>query len=236
MTTLVSVVVPARNEADCIETALTSVFAQRYPRDSTECVVVDNGSVDGTRDAAQGWSRRHQALRVLLVLEPVAGVAGAKNRGAESANGEILVFLDADSRMSSSLIADVAAAHDAGYSAGSIRIIADGGDALERVFFALMEVGKVFFGVRAQMMYCDRSLFLALGGFRPELRQAEDLEFLQRVAAHAALTGGRVCHIRSSTIATSTRRLRGGRFRHKLLFTFVRWLLAFAGWGREREY
>jgi hypothetical protein len=172
------------------------------------------------------------------VCEPELGVARAKNRGARVATGAILLFLDADSRMERTLVADVSRAYRSGAPAGSIRIAADSADPLERGFFALMEVGKVLFGVRAQMLYCDRELFLALGGFPAELYHAEDLEFLQRVRAHLSGRSGHdeVVHIRSSRIFTSTRRLQGGSLRRNLLVTFARWLLAFMGIGREWKY
>ncbi|MGI8827503.1 MAG: glycosyltransferase [Chloroflexota bacterium] len=237
MTVSVSVVIPARNEEGYIASALASVAAQRYPLSDIECVVVDNGSVDQTAGAALSFANECRQLSVRVVREHETGVARAKNRGARAARGQILVFLDADSRLEASLIQDVVGEYEAGNPAGSIRIVADSDDRLERGFFGLMEVGKVLFGVRAQMMYCERTLFLELDGFLPELRHAEDLEFLQRVRKHVAEAGrGKVCHVRTSTIATSPRRLQGGRFRRNLMVTFARWLLAFAGWGREREY
>jgi glycosyltransferase involved in cell wall biosynthesis len=233
----VSVVIPARNEQEYVAHALASVTVQSYPLRSLECVVVDNGSTDGTAAAARMYADERREFPIVVVSEPESGVGRAKNRGAQVARGDIVVFLDADSRMAPSLIDDVVRHYDAGSPAGSIRIVADSDDPLERGFFALMEVGKVLFGVRAQMMYCDRALFLALGGFRPELRHAEDLELLRRVrncVRHRRQ--GTVCHIRSSTIATSPRRLQGGRLRHRLVVTFVRWLLAFMGIGRKWEY
>ena len=233
----VSVVIPARNEESYIAAALASVAAQDYALDRIECVVVDNGSEDGTGAAARAYAAAHPELDIVVVGEPAAGIGRAKNRGGGAARGRVLIFLDADSRMAPSLVRMVIASHEAGDPAGSIRIVADSTDLLERGFFALMEVGKVLFGVRAQMMYCDRSLFLSLGGFRPELRQAEDLEFLRRVAERLREGGqGRVTHIRRSVIATSPRRLRGGRFRGRLIATFARWLLAFLGIGRKWEY
>lgn len=244
MTALVSVIIPARNEEEYIASSLASVTEQVYPLPDLECVVVDNGSTDHTAAVVTRFAEDHPDLHICVESVPKPGVAGVKNRGAEVAKGEVLVFLDADSRMTPSLISDIAAHRDAGYPAGSIRIVADSTDRLERGFFAILELGKVLFGIRAQMLYCDRLLFLSLGGFRPELRQAEDLEFLRRVRKHLREQSmGRpnprrsaVCHVRSSAIATSTRRLRGGRFRRNLIATFVRWLLASLGIGREWRY
>lgn len=237
MAATVTVVIPARNEEKFISSALASVADQNYPLDRVECVVVDNGSTDQTGPVARDFASTHPELAISVMPEPQEGVARAKNRGAQAATGQILLFLDADSRMDPSLLSDVIAHYDAGNPAGSIRIVADSNDALERGFFALMELGKVLFGIRAQMMYCDRKLFHDLGGFRPELRQAEDLEFLRRVRKHLKKSGhGVVCHVRSSAIATSPRRLQGGRLRRNLVTTFVRWTLASMAIGRKWEY
>jgi hypothetical protein len=179
----------------------------------------------------------HPQLRVLVVPEPVAGVGRAKNRGAEVAAGSIFIFLDADSRMTSGLARDVSVAYERGSPAGSIRVVADSRHPLERGFFALMEVGKVWFGVRSQMMYCSADLFRSVGGFHPGLHLAEDLEFLDRVRRRVKEAGlGPVCHIRSSAIATSPRRLRSRPFHLGMITMFARWALAFAGIGRTREY
>ena len=100
-----------------------------------------------------------------------------------------------------------------------------------------MEVGKVLFGIRSQMMYCDRELFFAVGGFDPHLRLAEDLDFLKRVRRRVHATGqGTVCHVRSSAIHTSPRRLRALPYHLGIFPMFGRWLLAFMGIGRDREY
>lgn len=232
-----SVIIPARNEAEYIAAALTSVATQQYPTQGLECVVVDNDSTDRTTDVVTNFAAEHTELKVAVVREPQPGIGRAKNRGAHIASGELLVFLDADSRMEPSLVGDIVRRYHGGSPAGSIRIVADSTDPLERGFFAILEVGKILFGVRAQMMYCRRALFLDLQGFRPDLRHAEDLEFLRRVRKYLRARGsGTVCHIRSSAIATSPRRLRGGRFRRNLIATFIRWVLAGAGIGRHWEY
>jgi len=233
----VSVIIPAHSEAGYIEAALASVAAQDYPLDCLECVVVDNASTDDTAQRAEAFAAQHSALDLRVIAEPALGVARAKNRGARQATGSILIFLDADSRMSPRVARDVVAQHQAGAPAGSIRVVADSDSRLERGFFDLMEVGAVLLGVRSQMFYCDRALFLALGGFDETLQLAEDLEFLRRAQAYAhEKQRGTIGHIRTSVIATSPRRLRTHPYHLGVATLFIRWALAFAGLGRTRDY
>lgn len=228
----VSVVIPARNEEGFITRALESVAGQCWPLERLEVVVVDNGSQDRTAPVVREFAERRSGLSVRLLHEPLPGRARAKNRGAQAATGEILIFLDADSAMAPDLVTRVIEAYRAGYPAGSIRIIADSPDLLDRAFFGLMEIGKRLFHIRAQMFYCSRELFLALGGFDERLQLAEDREFLERLER----SGVPVCHLSTSWIMTSPRRLRRLPLRLGLLTTFARWLLAHLGIGRSWPY
>ena len=239
----VSVVIPAHNEAGYLEAALTSVLAQDYPLERLECVVVENASTDATEQIASAFAAQHEELRVCLAHESRLGVSRAKNRGARLASGDLLIFLDADSRMAPGLAREVVARRRAGDPAGSIRIVADSNALVERSFFWLMELGALLFGIRSEMFYCDRTLFLALGGFDEAIQLAEDLEFLDRVKAHlrrdrvkGTRHGPGVCHIRRSVIRTSPRRLRTRPHHLAIVTLFARWALAFAGVGRKRDY
>jgi glycosyltransferase involved in cell wall biosynthesis len=232
-----SVIIPARNEEQYIEVALESVAAQAYPAGFLEVIVVDNDSWDATARVAGAFARRRLPVPVTILQVPEPGVGHAKNVGAQTARGEVLIFLDADSRMDPRLISDIAERRAAGFLSGSIKVYGDSPSAVDRGFFALMELGKVWFGIRGQMLFCDRELFHSAGGFRPDLRLAEDLEFLDRVRAELRRRGlPPICHVRSSGIATSPRRLRSRPFRLGMLAMFARWALAFAGVSREREY
>jgi len=97
-TPLVSVIVPARNEAANIETCVRSLTESRYP--AFEVIVVDDGSEDGTGDLARAVDRGH--ARRLVVLEGGAlppdwlGKPWACWQGAGAAEGELLLFTDAD--------------------------------------------------------------------------------------------------------------------------------------------
>lgn len=93
----VSVLVPARNEAQRIVPCLEALVAQRY-RD-LEILVLDDESTDGTGRLLQQWQRRYPQLTVLQGAPLPPGWLGknwACHQLAKAAQGEILVFVDAD--------------------------------------------------------------------------------------------------------------------------------------------
>lgn len=230
-----SVVIPARDEAAYIGRALESVTAQSWPLDRLEVLVVDNGSTDGTSDFVREMANKSTGLCIRLIQEPQPGTGRARNRGAEAARGDYLLFMDADSWMAPDLAEQILRLAGNGQPAGSIRLIADdrdGADALDRGFFRLLEFGKVLFSVRAQMFYCDRSLFLAMGGFNEAIQVAEDREFLTRLQRMQVPVG----HLRTSWIATSVRRLHRYPLRLGMALTFARWAMGQAGIGRRWHY
>ena len=229
---LVSVIIPARNEERYVTAALESVAEQTWPLDQIEIVVVDNASTDGTAAAVRAFMARQSELAIRLVLEPMEGVARAKNRGARTATGQWLIFLDADSRMAPDLIESVVRRGRNGCPAASIRVVADSRDPLDRGFFALLQLGPRLFGLRAQMFYCARELFMRLGGFDGDLVLGEDLEFLARLRRE----GTTVCHVTESWIATSPRRLHRSPLRSGMAIMFARWALANWGIGRRWRY
>ena len=86
----VSVVVPAYNAEALLGGALDAIAAQTAGV-SAETIVVDDGSADGTAEAA----RRHP-LAPRVVTQANAGSAAARNRGIAEARGRWVAFCDAD--------------------------------------------------------------------------------------------------------------------------------------------
>jgi glycosyltransferase involved in cell wall biosynthesis len=228
----VSVVIPARNEAGYVTRALESIAAQTWAAEGIEVIVVDNASTDGTAQAVLAFKARAPRPALRVVTEPRLGTAAAKNRGAHEARGRIVLFLDADSRAAPRLVEAIVRDSGRGVPAGSIRIAADSKDPLDRAFFGLIEWGKGLFRIRAQMLYCERALFLEAGGFDLRLRLAEDREFLVRLQRRGIEVG----HVRDAAILTSTRRLHELPLRLGMLRMFARWALAQAGIGRKWRY
>ncbi len=89
MSELVSAVIPVYNGERYVAEAIRSVLEQTHP--AHECIVVDDGSVDGTSDVVQAFGRD-----VVYVRQENSGVSVARNRGAALASGEVLAFLDHD--------------------------------------------------------------------------------------------------------------------------------------------
>jgi glycosyltransferase involved in cell wall biosynthesis len=84
---LVSVVIAAHNEERYIAECLRSLSRQTYS--PIEIIVVDDGSTDETATLASQEG-------TTLIRQDHVGAGAARNRGAELARGDILVFVDAD--------------------------------------------------------------------------------------------------------------------------------------------
>ncbi len=103
---LVSVIIPARNEARNIARCLDGVLAQRYR--TYEVIVVDDASTDATPRILADYAARYPQVRVLQGRPLPPGWTGKCNacqQAAMAARGEWLLFLDADTLAQPSLIA-----------------------------------------------------------------------------------------------------------------------------------
>jgi chlorobactene glucosyltransferase len=111
---LVSVIIPARNEARNIDRCVRSVLASTYP--SLEVIVVDDHSTDATSSITRAIAAGDSRLVVIDAPDLPAGWFGkqwACETGARAAKGELLVFTDADTRHAPDLLSrTVNALHD----------------------------------------------------------------------------------------------------------------------------
>ena len=102
---LVSVIVPARNEAHNIARCVTSILSTTYP--NLELIVVDDSSTDGTAGIARDAAQRDPRARFIKSLPLPDGWFGkqwACATGARVARGSVLQFTDADTVHSPDLV------------------------------------------------------------------------------------------------------------------------------------
>jgi len=90
----VTILVPAYNEAACIAGTIENKLALDYPAERLEITVVSDASEDGTDDIVRRYADRGVKLLRTAVRQ---GKAAALNEAIRHANGEIVVFSDANS-------------------------------------------------------------------------------------------------------------------------------------------
>jgi glycosyltransferase involved in cell wall biosynthesis len=173
---LVSAVLIVRNGARFLERALESVRAQSYRR--FEIIVVDGGSTDGSVALARARDD------VRLVFQQRTGIAEAYNTGIDAARGEFIAFLSYDDLWHPEKLALQVAflrTHpEVRYTVSMLRYFLEPGCELPRgIRPELLEgehVGRVM-----ETLVARRALFEEVGGFDPEFRIANDVDWFARV-------------------------------------------------------
>lgn len=168
-----SIVVPVLDEEPTIAAALDALAPLR--RRGAEVIVVDGGSRDDTRDLAQARCDR--------LLSAPRGRAAQMNAGAAAADGQVLVFLHADTRLPANadeLIRDGLARTRCAWGRFDVRIA--GRHPLLRFVAATMNLRSRLTGIATgdQAMFVTRAAFAAVGGF-PAIALMEDLVLSHRL-------------------------------------------------------
>ena len=89
---LVSFIIITMNRSEELKDRLANVRLQEYPH--KEIIVVDNGSIDDTRQTVRNNFPEVQ----YIYLENNLGVSGGRNKGTLAAQGEICIYIDDDAR------------------------------------------------------------------------------------------------------------------------------------------
>jgi hypothetical protein len=179
----VSVVIPCFKQAHFLAEAIESVLAQSHPR--IELIVVDDGSPDNVGEVAA----RYPGVR--CVRRANGGLAAARNTGLERAEGEFVLFLDADDRLLAKAvergIEELRAEPVAQMAAGTWRLIGEGGEPVPadpprqpgEAYPALLE--SCFISTPAAVLY-RRELFQKIGGFDASVSASADYDLYLRAA------------------------------------------------------
>lgn len=90
---MISVVIPLYNKEASVERSLRSVLSQDY--DDFEIVIVDDGSTDRSAEVVRAIKDK----RIVFIQQENGGPSKARNTGVKNAQGEWIVFLDADDEL-----------------------------------------------------------------------------------------------------------------------------------------
>jgi len=194
-----SVVIPAFNAGSLLAAAVRSVAAAE--RGDVEVLVVDDGSTDGSAEAVAQDMAAPAAARVMLLRQANRGPGAARNRGLEAARGDLVGFLDADDvwlpgRAAALLGTGTAEAAalaraDLIYSDYVLRNLATGAGtphACQPLAPPAARSLVLHNPICTSTVVARRAALVAAGGFREDLRFAEDWDLWLRVAERASLT------------------------------------------------
>jgi glycosyltransferase involved in cell wall biosynthesis len=181
---LVSVVIPCYGQSHFLGEAIESVLAQTYPH--LEIVVVDDESMNNASSIAS----RYPGVR--CVREENSGMAGARNIGIRTTNGDFLVFLDADDTLLPDAIEaglrELAQYPECACAIGTYRRTSHDGKPLNTHEQPVVDRGQYaqlmrdnWAGFPARALY-RRSLFEHVRGFDPDLDAAAAFGFNLAVA------------------------------------------------------
>ncbi|MBN2014697.1 MAG: glycosyltransferase family 2 protein [Candidatus Altiarchaeota archaeon] len=99
-----SVIIPAHNEGGNIESTIRSVLEAEYPNER-EIIVVNDGSTDNTDNIVRKTSEIDERVRLYTVEH--GGKANAINQGVKKSKNELVVVLDADSRLGEGALTEI---------------------------------------------------------------------------------------------------------------------------------
>jgi len=182
----ISVIIPVYNGEKIIDNCLTALCNQSILRSNYEILVVDDGSTDDTATKAENKCDK-------LIRIRNSGPAVARNKGAEAASGQILLFTDADCIPESDWIARMSLPFKEKSIAGTKgSYLTRQTQAISRFVQAEYESKYTFMSTHRFIDFIDTysagfrtDVFRELGGFDERFPGAsvEDQEFSFRVAA-----------------------------------------------------
>jgi len=101
----ISIIVPIYNAQGTLQSCLSALA--KNATENTEIILVNNNSTDNSFTICEDFSHNHHSrIRILLLQERTVGPSAARNTGIRSAQGEWLIFTDADCIPSCTWISD----------------------------------------------------------------------------------------------------------------------------------
>lgn len=205
-TPYIFVIIPAFDEERYLPATLQAVensalLLRSQDGVNTEVIVVDNNSADATAEVAR-------SLRARVVAESEHNIARVRNCGAATAQGNVLVFLDADSHVPAELLQRIHQVFATpGYVGGAVDIECRPKKRSIRVYLGMWRMlGRAAGLAQGATQFCLRDTFTALGGYDESLFMGEDVDFYARMRRHAKHVAGSVRFIDELIVVPSCRR------------------------------
>ena len=201
-----SIIIPAFNEEHliehCLQSISTSLAANYKPGFTSEIIVVDNNSTDDTARLATEAGAR-------VMFEPINHIGRARDAGASEAQGDWLLFIDADSILSPGLLSEILRLIEKGKSVGcgsTLRM--EGLPWWVEGILKLWTVTSVMFQWAAgALVVCRSDAFREIGGFDQELYAADEIALSQQLRQWGRQRGLDFVILTKFPLETSSRKM-----------------------------
>ena len=204
---MLSVVIPALNEADALPVTLDALMRAAAEGQSFEVIVVDAGSRDSTAAVARARGCR-------VIGSPRAQRAAQMNHGAAQARGDFLLFLHADTLLPPGAFGQIlSVCGQPDVVGGAFARRYDSPSRWLRLTCWLARWRNRWFGwhLGDQAIFARRQIFQRLGGFR-DFDVFEDLDFSRRLSGE-----GRLVTLEPPVFSSARRFVGHGTFHRSLV-------------------
>jgi glycosyltransferase involved in cell wall biosynthesis len=199
---VLSFVIPAYNEEKYLAPTLASIHeAARAVGEPYEIVVANDDSSDATQQVAEAGGAR-------VVTVQKRQIAGTRNAGAKAAQGDWLVFVDADTQVNEAVVRGVVDAFRAGAVGGGAGVrFLDGPPWIHRWVGAFSAVFRWVRWAAGCFVFARRDAFDAAGGFDEQFYASEEIHFSQAMKRQ-----GRFVVLRESVLTSGRKAEKFGRW------------------------
>ena len=201
-----SIIIPAFNEEHliehCLQSISTSLAANYKPGFTSEIIVVDNNSTDDTARLATEAGAR-------VVFEPINHIGRARNAGAAEAQGDWLLFIDADSILSPGLLSEILRLIEEGKSVGCGSTLRMEGLPwwVEGILKLWTVTSVMFHWAAGALVVCRSDAFREIGGFDQELYAADEIALSQQLRQWGRQRGLDFVILTKFPLETSSRKM-----------------------------
>ncbi len=185
----VSIIIPVYNKIRYLATTLRQVQTQTFT--DYECLLIDDGSTDGSGAVCDEFTSQDARFRVFHI--PNGGVSHARNVGLDAAQGTYITFIDADDQIHEDYLSHLclcAEKHSASFVIGNIKKVWRDSEKSENLaipyqgLYPMKDLLPDFARVQQETGiygFCVAKLIrrelVNYMRFNPEIRLAEDLDF-----------------------------------------------------------
>ncbi len=199
---MISVIIPALNEAHTIEFSLRSLLSCQ---ENIEVIVADGGSSDRTTDIVRKFSKVKQ-------VNSAKGRGRQMNEGAMAARGDTLLFLHADTHLPPYAFATIQEVmKDPRVAGGCFWLSFDCRNFALRIYSMLSRINHILFTYGDQGLFLRRDAFGEMGGFK-DIPIMEDVEIQKRLRRV-----GRFVKIRYPVVTSARRFVKYGSIKQEAL-------------------